>query len=439
MSLMFFCFVCYLLQSCASYGVISNKPVTVDSKLNYSMHKNIKRKKDRDLGVFLAFSGGGSRASALAYGVLKALKDTEVGGNNLLDQVDSISSVSGGSFTAAYYGLYGDKIFSNYKDQFLSRDIAGELFTGLFNPLLWFSSQGRTEMAVRHYEEDIFKGATFNDLHNNKNRPMIFINATDLVSGSRFTFTQEYFDLLCSDLNSFPIAKAVTASSAVPVVFNPVVLKNYDGCENSTSDWLQSRVINESDDLLIKRSIKGLKSYSNKKEKPYVHLVDGGITDNLGLQIIYESIGIVGGISNYYKYYQTKPLDRFLIISVNASAESNSDISKSNKIPSLNSTVNAVTDTQIHRTNEYTLELLKNSFRKWGGELSPNKDTQPQVFFVEISFESIKENKLRLFFNEIPTTFYLSDEQIELLTNAGYDLLINNPVFQSFLASYLDQ
>jgi NTE family protein len=61
--------------------------------------------------LILAFSGGGTRAAAFAYGVLEELAATPVvlGGRprRLLDEVDLISAVSGGSFTAAYYGLYG--------------------------------------------------------------------------------------------------------------------------------------------------------------------------------------------------------------------------------------------------------------------------------------------------------------------------------------------
>ncbi len=41
----------------------------------------------------------------------------------LLDEVDGISSVSGGSFTAAYYGLFGDRIFIDFEEKFLKRDV----------------------------------------------------------------------------------------------------------------------------------------------------------------------------------------------------------------------------------------------------------------------------------------------------------------------------
>ncbi len=86
-----------------------------------------------ELFVVLAFSGGGTRAAALSYGVLAQLREVRFHWNpqtgeaeacepadsprcralerSLLDEVDVISSVSGGSFTAAYYALRGDAIF----------------------------------------------------------------------------------------------------------------------------------------------------------------------------------------------------------------------------------------------------------------------------------------------------------------------------------------
>ena len=53
------------------------------------------------------------------------------------------------------------------------------------------------------------------------------MNSTDLAIGARFEFTQDQFDLLQSDLSQFSVARAVAASSAFPVYFGPMILKNY--------------------------------------------------------------------------------------------------------------------------------------------------------------------------------------------------------------------
>ena len=204
--------------------------------------------------ILLAFSGGGTRAAALSYGVLQELRDTQVDARGhrvrLLDEVDSISSVSGGSFTAAYYGLFGDKTFSDYEKVFLRQSIEGALIRKLFNPAYWwrslFTGFDRTEMAIEYYNSHIFERKTFADFQPGHG-PYIEINATDLGSANRFSFVQAYFDLICSDLSALSVARAVTASSAVPVAFPTVVLKNYTGdCDINQSNLV--RFLDKQDD-----------------------------------------------------------------------------------------------------------------------------------------------------------------------------------------------
>jgi NTE family protein len=164
--------------------------------------------------LLLAFSGGGTRAAALSYGVLQELRDTvvEIDGTpvRLLDEVDIITSVSGGSFTAAYYGLHGDGIFETFEDRFLRRDVQTRLVLSLLHPINWFrlavTGLDRTELAIRYYDDEIFDHATFARLLERRG-PLLQINATDLAAGRHFTFYQPQLDLLCSDLSSFPVAR----------------------------------------------------------------------------------------------------------------------------------------------------------------------------------------------------------------------------------------
>ena len=230
-----------LISGCTSYGVIDNVPQSgVTSEEPYSIF-TAERRGTGDMTLILAFSGGGTRAAALAYGVLQELRDTPtlIDGRRrrVLDEIDVISSVSGGSFTSAYYGLHGDRIFEDFEELFLKRNVQRDLLKGLFNPLRWFSSTGRTEMAVQYYEDTLFRGATYADMIGDGN-PMILINASDLGYGVRFSFVQEYFDLLCSDLSSFPVARAVAASSAVPILFHPIVVENFADCGVDKPAWL---------------------------------------------------------------------------------------------------------------------------------------------------------------------------------------------------------
>ena len=122
--------VVLLVSGCASYGVIENKPMQVPADdRGYSVETFMEEWRTDENALMLAFSGGGTRAAALSYGVLKELRDTPVasgqGTIRLLDEIHTISSVSGGSFTSAYYGLHGDGIFDDYEEVFLRKKYRG--------------------------------------------------------------------------------------------------------------------------------------------------------------------------------------------------------------------------------------------------------------------------------------------------------------------------
>ena len=426
-----------LISGCASYGVIDNAPETAaGASDSYSIRHQAGRQGSGDIAMILAFSGGGTRAAALAYGVLEELRDTTVAidgrPRRVLDEVDTISSVSGGSFTSAYYGLYGDRIFEDFEDVFLRRDVQGHLIRGLFNPLEWFSSTGRTEMAVKFYQGAVFHGATFADMKK-KGGPLIIINASDLGYGVRFSFVQEYFNLLCSDISSYPVARAVAASSAVPVLFNPVVVENYQGCKKDKPELLKAAERRAVDDPELAQIVEGLRSYFMKDRRQYAHFVDGGITDNLALRAIYEVVEVAGGAPAFLKLNDRKPPRRLVIISVNASTDPEPEMDVSNKQPSLEETIDAVTDVQLHRYNAATLELMDKTVPRWAREVStPGRPMTP--YFIQLSFRDVNHPEKRRLFNRIPTSFSLTDEQVDKLVAAGHDLLRNNADYQRFVA-----
>jgi len=427
----------FLLTGCATYGVIDNRPIPAsEPTASYSIKAVSQQHHVGEISLVLAFSGGGTRAAALAYGVLEALRDTTIivdgQPRRMLDEVDVISSVSGGSFTSAYYGLNGDRTFDDFEQVFLRQDIDKQLIHGLFNPLRWFSSSGRTEMAVAAYEKSVFRGATFADLQQ-RSGPLILINASDLNYGSRFSFIQENFNLLCSDISTFPVARAVTASSSVPILFNPVVVENFKGCTHVNQEILQAAAKKSVSSPQMRQVVQGLESYYDKDNRRYIHLVDGGVTDNLGLRAIYEVIEVAGGARAFLKMVGRKPVRRFAVISVNASTEANFRMDASNKQPSLEDTINAVTKAQLHRYNAATLELLKESINRWAEEVS-TADNHITPYFVQVNFSNISNPEKRDFINSIPTRFSLTNEQVDALIAAGHELLRNNPDYQRFIA-----
>lgn len=429
-----------LLAGCASFGTIDNRALTpAESRPGYTLDHFVRTLDPRsdELSLALAFSGGGTRAAALAYGVMQELRDTRVvldgQERSLLEAVNVISSVSGGSFTSAYYGLYGQRLFDDFESRFLRRNIEGALLRSLFNPLQWFSSHDRTETAVSYYKQNLFGEATFADLIR-KDSPLILINTSDLASGERFTFTQEYFDLLCSDLGSFSLARAVTASSAVPVVFDPVVVENFSGCARRPPAWLTAPRKGAADDPNLAMILRGNTSYQDKTRHRYAQFVDGGITDNLGLRAMLDMIELVGGVRQYQQAMGVSVPRRIAFISVNAAADTPLGIGASARAPSIEDTLNAVTNIQLHRYNVATLEQMQQSVENWAKQLStPERAVAP--YFIRLSFESVPDGPLRRFLNEIPTSFALSDEQVDRLIATGRTLLRENPDFQRLVRS----
>ena len=433
--------VCFILLSgCASSARIRNEAITEPlPTLREQRSTGISGQRSNDVLFMLAFSGGGTRAAALSYGVLEELRETSYVFNGskirLLDEVDSITSVSGGSFTAAYYGLHGDRIFEDYEEVFLRRNVQRTLINGLLNPINWIkmitTRFNRTEMAIDYYDRQIFKHATFSDIEAQQG-PEIVINATDLGIGQRFSFNQGYFNLICSDLSSFSVSRAVAASSAVPVAFAPVTLENHTGCKLNKEQWQDYYAApGSTDNPRVRVLSEGIESYFDKENRRFIHLVDGGVTDNLGIRSLYDNIEYKGGALQAAKRLEHMP--RFIIIMlVNAETSTIRPMDRENKTPSATTVVEAVSGTQIKRYNLESEILLEKSLAKWTEELS-SQGNPVKSYFVKIDFESIADERQRFIFNNMATSFSLPDEEVDNLIEAGHRLLQASPEYQDLI------
>ena len=430
------------LSGCSSFITPDNVAITsVDEDTGYRRLRKGLVESYGDTAVMLAFSGGGTRAAALSYGVMQELRDsvlpTPDGDVRVLDEVESISSVSGGSFTSAYYGLYREKLFEDFEDDFLRLGVQQALIRQLFNPMHWirssFSGFDRTEMAIDYYDRMIFNGATFADLRAN-GRPFIDINATDLTTGLRFTFTQELFDMICTDLDEFSVARAVTASSAVPVAFPTVVLKNHAAeCDLSeTREWqLLQEVEARADTEAQREIINGLKSLRNAEARPYIHLVDGGIADNLGLRAMIDRFQGTGRTTYGTEQFRVSAPKNLVIILVNAEVKPDLLIEQTAAKPSVGSTMGAFTSAQMNRYNQETLDKLRDSLEAFE-ELTASTGKKVNIYFAEVSFDSVKETEANRVLNSLPTSLELEDTQVDKLIAAGRLLLRHEPQFQRF-------
>ena len=434
-----------VLAGCATNSRITNTAISEPLPTNQKQITVGKNDSRSDNAFFyVSLSGGGTRAAALSYGILQELRDTTYSHNGkeqrLLDEIDYISSVSGGSFTAAYYSLYGDRIFEDYEKVFLRKNVQKTLIGSVLNPFNWlrglFTGFNRTEMAIAYYDKNIFHGSTFNDIFD-RDAPYLAINSTDLGIGARFTFTQERFNMLCSDVGTFKVARAVAASSAVPVAFAPVALKNYDTCNYKNPDWYSSSHDYIEDNPRLAALVEAYDSYQDKKNRPYIHLVDGGITDNLGIRSLYDQVELMGGARNATNDIKHRA-KYIVIIIVNAATRPENPMDSSREPPSSVQVVGAVSATQIDRYTVESLSLLEEAFNEWATELST--PTQPVIpYFIKLDFESIDNKKQRKFFNNMATSFSLPNDEVDKLIEAGHKLLRQSPEFQKLLETIREE
>lgn len=449
--------VTVLLAGCATRP--TNPPIAhFDPHKQHRVERVSTDIEDNATLVVLAFSGGGTRAAAFSYGVLETLRDMEVTTKSgrhvrVLDTVDVITGISGGSFTALAFGLYGDKLFDIYETGFLKRNVQGELLTRAVNPFNWpalgSTGWGRSEMAANFYDEILFKGATYNDLK--RDGPRILVSATDLADGTRVIFNQENFDVLCSDLSGMRLARAAAASSAVPVVLSSITIDNYGGtCDYQPPAWTAMFIDNPNPPRPAARTVKRiteLQSFANRKERPYLHLVDGGVSDNVGMR------GVLDVLSTFEALHavgQKTPYDHvrnLFVFVVNSLATPPNDWSKYESPPGLFDVLMKATGTPIDRYSYDTVETLKDVQSRWA-TLREVRDLikkypdlaaslQPimhapniNIRVIEVSFDVIKDKEERAYLNTLPTSFVLDNEAVDRLRVAAKDAILASPEVQ---------
>ena len=285
-----------------------------------------------DLLILLSISGGGKRSAAFGYGVLKGLRDFDITVNGqrrrLLDEIDMMTAVSGGSFTAAYYGLYRDKIFSDFERDFLRRDIDSYVWGSYLLP--WTIGVPTNERMAKIYDDLMFHGATYSDLLR-RGDPFVSINATDVSYKLVFPFTQDYFDLICSDLSSTKISRAVAASNGFPILFSPITLKSYaERCGGRVPGWVR-REAEEPELTRSRQFAQGARQYLDPQATRYVHLMDGGISDNLAMRSMINAIVILTADDAVLREVNFTAVRRILLISADGQVHMTAEQSKTQR------------------------------------------------------------------------------------------------------------
>ena len=437
------------ILSLSACNLATYQPLQTIEQLNpqsgYRM-KDVIKQQDSNL-ILLMFSGGGSRAAALGYGVLEQFKHTPVKSGrqegNLLENIDLVYGVSGGSLLAAYFALQGADVIPKFENDFLKKNFQSEVINQILSfsnlPRLTSPQFGRGDLLQEQLNLALYRNATFADLAHKRKGPFAVISATDMNIGQKITFTQEFFDSLCLNLNDLEIARAVAASSSVPLIFSPLTLNNNGGNCNYTIPELAILEASERDGGLKSKNIEEVKNilslYQNSKERPFIHLVDGGLTDNLGLSSLTDIYDVMGQEKIYRKALESG-LKRIVVINVNAQNEVTSEIDQSADVPGVTDVVNTIINVPIDRNTQITLRRFREFAEQWNKNMRkiPAPD-RVELYFVSLSLKDLPESLLRKEVLNISTSFYLPASDINKLKRAAQILLENSTEYRTMLKS----
>ena len=409
-----------------------------------------------ELFVCLSFSGGGTRAAAFAHGALMYLGTANIGrGRTLLDEVDCIAGISGGAFAAAYYGLFGRAGLETFPKDFLERNIERELALKALNPvnLVRLASPrfSRSDLAAELYDQTVFQRKTFASF---PVRPFVILHATSMANSAPFEFTQDEFDLLGSDLSAFPVARAVAASSAFPILLSPISLRSYPARPEldlaDIEDGAQSAEDNPGRARWSQQRLQLMAAAPKEDEEPtrkWVHLLDGGLADNIGLRSIIRAYerGFLNDRIN-----ATGPgINRLVFIAINARTDPPETLSRQEASPGLWSVFMKTTTVSMETVTVDSLDLAierqrgrrqaqtdvdvcNSRLAACGGAPLPALARDIRTCFVHITFEDLPPGE-RDELLSFPTSFALSADQLAKLRKAAATLLERSEPFQQLL------
>lgn len=400
--------------------------------------------------VGLAFSGGGTRAAAFAFGVLSELDtyviDEKPYQRSLVDDVRMIAGASGGSVMAAYFGYKGKDGYRDFRERFLVQDVEASMRTRIVPSNLLRALRGGVNdrnTFAQWLDENLYDGATFADFKW-PDAPIVWITASDIYNGTPFLFTYDTFAALCSDLDQVMLADAVAASAAVPVIFNPIMVSvGTSDCGYRPPAWLTRALENPEAPLRLKAYARSLESYRPGGRLKHVRLLDGGLTDNTGITGFALERAAALTPHGPLSRAEAVKLRTMLFIAADAGRQISPDWGGTPTGPKLAQLVPAVTNTAITASMRQGFDALELAVAKWRGELVAFRcglsreevrryrgtlagwDCRDVKIIVEhLSFRDADPDKLEALFN-IPTRLTLRTDQVDLAIEAGRQAVRN--------------
>ena len=321
---------------------------------------------------------------------------------------------------------------------------------------------------------------------------MIILNSTDMSLGAQFSFIQEHFDRLCSDLDGVQVSRAVLSSSALPGAFTPLTFENYNkskaSCGYAAPTWVNTSLGLDETGKVDPNNPGNLdanpprfdrartwKSYEDGASRPFIHLVDGGVSDNIGLRGPMTSIAFGEGRTwSILSDVANKKVDRLVFVVVNARPRKEPKRDQRASPPNILSVLSAAASRPMANYSTETLQQLLTQVDEWRKDsisfngqrglcdqaaarrcessqvpncLAQEKDQcyedqrlteayrqpTPKLHTVHVRFDAIRDEKNRRRLQRLPTSLQLPPEDVQLLIDAAATLLSESKPFADLL------
>ncbi|WP_245444807.1 patatin-like phospholipase family protein [Pseudaminobacter soli (ex Li et al. 2025)] len=401
----------------------------------------------------LSFSGGGTRAAAFAYGALSELDTLTIDEfpikRTLVDNVRTVAGTSGGAVLAAYLGYRGKDDYRDFRERFLYQNAEASMATSvlpgtLVKVALRGGANDRNSFA-RWLDENLFDRATYSAF-GKPGRPLVWVTASDIYNNTPFLFTEDTFAALCSDISQLKIAEAVGASAAIPVVFAPIILQApKNNCDYHRPHWLERALNTDNPSIRLQAYARSLDSYQADQNLNFVRLLDGALTDNLGITGLTLELAKADRPYAPLSPQQAVRLRNFVFIVTDAGRSIPYKWGETQQAPHLGNIARAVSDTTIASANRSGFDAVDLALNQWQEALIHYRCGLPRgqvlklrgtlvgwdcrdvsVTTEYLSFRDVDPDSFARL-NKVPTRLNLARDEVDLAIEAGRQAVRNNP------------
>jgi NTE family protein len=351
-------------------------------------------------------------------------------------------------------------------DRIQNYDGIGWLERRALDPFTWVSLQLENETRIDLLQEmigDLLQTKATMNSFDQPGKPLVLLNATDMVAGQVFTFDRATLDDVCMDYDRVPVSLAVTASAAFPIAFTPVLLRNdsylSSGCPGNRNAHLPYRLplqvpggaYANLETYRIDRYRQSLRNETVHEQGAdgdippyrtpvYLRLVDGGVADNSGLTALRRALLTVSGPVDIGKLAAQGKLRRLVVIAVNARSDPPNKLDKSTKYTTIPTMTQAISGTLVDSASSNSALAFQNFIKVLTddrdrlvaqGQIQANFAVYPiSIDFDQLPNATAAQRQEQQQVKSIATSWTLQPGDVALLDRVAGELLWRHPCFR---------